>query len=499
MVAEGQSPVITMRPQHAILLILVAVGSLAALVAVPVLAFSDLPPVLAVLVPVGCMGIATVLWSTQAGMCFAAFAIGPLGVIQYEFASITVNLPEVLILALFAKEFVRFILKGERPVSFAGWSGLFVFLLVSAIGLITAFRLNNPPIAALQNLRQYVEYIVLYLLVVHRVTSRREMRTILSAFVLGMTLLACHGVFQRLTGYGIPNTQLASDAVYHGGIRGGSFYGATPLGGMMVLAVSVTAGLLLSTTSRPARLVLIGCGVLCLTAAVFTNTRASWVAIAFSLIYVFFSTPKTRWVMAFTIAGILVFSTALGPIVVKRMQTIEVSKKERSLLDRVRYYTAAWHIAREYPVFGLGWGCRFDVNAILRHGRYVRPRQLPEKLEGSRAQNTSTVHSAYLQILVRIGFVGLAGFLVFLAQWFFRIVRERTITDKSIADHKLFIGLTAGLLGYLIHAAIENFFQWPVMAQSFWLLLGISTVMANQLRQQGHLSGAKPSPARAEG
>ena len=469
-------------------------GFAAALLAIPVLAYLDRPILLAALIPFGILAGAVFVWNTLYGLCFAAFAIAPLGIVQAEVATITVNLPEVLILLLFAKEAFRFVMSGQKVADSLPKRSLLLFLGGAAIGLATGLLRGHGLSAVLQDCRQYTEYVILYLLVIHRLHTRREMKAVLLSFLAGMTLLAVHAILQRFTGIGIAATQLISDAIYHQGIRSGSFYGATPLGGMMVLALGVTAGLALSTRSTAAKAILAACACLCLTAAVFTNTRASWLAIAFGGLFLFTSIHKTRAVIIFTILGAIGFSTALGPIVMHRMRKLEVSKTERSLLERVHYYTAAWHIFREHPVLGLGWGCEFDVHQININGRYV-----PAERHGRVLQRTqwskSTVHSAYLQVLVRTGLLGLGGLLVMLTVWGLGVLDERVQRGKNRLDHNLFVGVSSGILAYLFHAGLENFFQWPVMAQSFWLLLGLSTAMAHQIRHTRHIDqGHTPAP-----
>ncbi|NIA12931.1 MAG: hypothetical protein GWP08_02530 [Nitrospiraceae bacterium] len=458
----------------------------AALLAIPVLAYLDRPVLLAALIPFGVLAAAVFVWNTLYGLCFAAFAIAPLGIVQVEVATVTVNLPEILILLLFAKEIVRFVVYGEKVADSLPKRSLLLFIAVSLIGLATGFFRGHGFSAVLQDCRQYTEYVVLYLLVIHRVRTRRQMKAVLLSFLAGMTLLAVHAILQRFTGIGIAATQLISDTIYHQGIRSGSFYGATPLGGMMVLALGVTAGLALSTRSIAAKAILGVCACLCLTAAVFTNTRASWMAIAFGGLFLFTSIHKTRAVILFTVLGAIVFSTALGPIVMHRMRKLEISKTERSLLERVNYYTAAWYIFREHPVLGLGWGCEFNVRQININKRYVAPERYG-RIRQRTQWNKSTVHSAYLQVLVRTGLLGLGGLLVMLIVWGLAVLDERTQHGKDLLDHNLFVGVSSGLLGYLFHAGLENFFQWPVMAQSFWLLLGLSTAMAYQIRHTHHI------------
>lgn len=464
----------------------------AGLFALPVLALADYPAALALVVPVAVAGAAVLLWNTDTGLCFAAFAIGPLGVVQREVGPVTFNLPEVLFLMLALKELVRFVARRERVAPFLPAWTLSLLLVTSGLGVAVGLWRGNGAAAVLQDFRQYTEYIVLYLLVVHRVRTRRQMVRLLTAFLLGMALLAVHGILQRFTGLGVAAAQVLSDLIFHQGVRSGSFYGATPLGGMMVLAVGAATGLVLGHRSVTARAVLLALGGVCIVAAVFTNTRASWLAMALLFALVFCCIHKTRTVLVTAAVGLVAFSVALGPMVAQRMQRLEVSKKERSLLERVRYYTAAWRIFAASPVAGLGWGCDFVVRDINLNRRYVAPP--PRAWLGKRPSWTRpTVHSAYLQILVRTGALGLLAFLAFLGQWLACVYHAHRARPRSEPDHNLFVAVSASLIGYLCHAGLENFFQWPVMAQAFWLLLGLTTVMAHQLRTAGALQ-AKAVP-----
>ncbi|HNR36785.1 MAG TPA: hypothetical protein PKO36_16535, partial [Candidatus Hydrogenedentes bacterium] len=265
------------------------------------LAAADGPVWMALFIPFALLGGGALVWNPFYGLCFVAFAIGPLGVVQREFFSITINLPEVIILVLVLKEAFLFVVRGERLSPALPKASLAAYVGASLVGLITAFYLGNSFKQALQDWRQYIEYIVLYLLALHRVHTPRQVKTILFCFMAGMTLVALHGVLQRFTGIGIAGNQLISDQVFHGGIRSGSFYGATPLGGLMVLSVAISVGLVLSSRSHLVRLIGMGCVCVCLAAAVFTSTRASWIAIAFALAWIFFSVRKTWFMIAATV------------------------------------------------------------------------------------------------------------------------------------------------------------------------------------------------------
>ncbi len=455
--------------------------------ALPVVALTWLGVNLVVLplLLIAAIGGGMLLASTQRALVFTAFSIIPLGIIQWEMLSITVSLPEAIILALCVKELYRFFTTGEGISPMVPWRWLLLYLAASVVGVVTGLLDHNGPAAVLQDFRQFTEYAAFYLLVVHRVLSRRQVLSILAAFMLGGTLVGAHGILQHYTGIGIPGDQLLSDAIYHGNVRSGSFYGSTPLGAMMVLSLGPAIGLFLVSRRPVAKaFFLVVTGVL-LTSAVFTQTRASWVAIALLLVIVFFSIKKGPGLVALAVGGALVFTILLGPIVATRMGKLTISKSERSLLERVHYYTAAYRIFQHAPVFGLGWGCRYDIDTILTNGRYVPVTEVTHPAHVHR--EPSTVHSAYLQLLVKSGTLGLGTFLLLIASWGLLMLRARRHRPREEADHALFISVAAALAAYLFHSGLENFFQWPVMSQSFWLLLGLTTVMAHHLVAGGRL------------
>ena len=482
-----------LAPPLALFAFLCVVGilsCLAAILAAGTILFFDWRPWLLLLTPTIPLGVGLlllVLANTQIALCGIAFAICPLGIVQAEIAGITLNLPEVLILVFAAKEGLLFLLRRQRVAKALPWTGLLAYVVAAAIGIHTGMTRGNGLIAVLQDCRQFTEFLVLYLIVVQCVTGRRQIKQILVCYCLGALVLAVHGIAERFTNVGIPLNQVLSDAVYHGGTRSGSFYGATPLGGLLVLTIGGLAALILSTHSRPRRIALGLCSAVCLTAIVFTNTRASWIALLFAFLLIIFSIRKTPGLLLALSVGALVFSLTLGSLVVARMSKLEFSKGERSLLERVDYYTVAWYIFRDYPLRGLGWGAHYTRSDVLANKRFV-PRPKSKEIMARLTADESTVHSAYLQLIAKTGLLGLGGFLIFLGNWVRRVFRERLLEKRDELDHNLCVALAAGILGYLLHSGFENFFQWPVMSQSFYLLLGLSTVALYKLLTQGNLS-----------
>jgi O-antigen ligase len=84
----------------------------------------------------------------------------------------------------------------------------------------------------------------------------------------------------------------------------------------------------------------------------------------------------------------------------------------------------------------------------------------------------------YLKILVEMGYLGLASFLVMLLGFVttgFRALyrtaqRGRAGLDRS---YPLCAGIFCGLAGVLVHCFFENIFEEPYMMAYFWALAGM--------------------------
>ena len=311
-------------------------------------------------------------------------------------------------------------------------------------------------------------------------------------------MLAAHGILERFTSFGIPLNQVLSDAIYHGGTRSGSFYGSTPLGGLLVLTICGAVGLILSTDSRKKQFFLGACTAACLATIVFTNTRASWIALFLGLVVGILDGAQEhghdhggRGVRPALQSG----SGAAGGHAHGQNRVHQgraVAPRTGRLLHRGVVRLPGLSASR----IGMG-RLLYDVGRVA-NGRFI-PRPKFREIDPSFSSERATVHSAYLQLLVKTGLLGLAGFGLFVYQWLRNMWRTCRLRDRDEREFNLAIGVSAGLLGYLVHSGLENFFQWPVMAQSFWLFMGLSAVMLHGLlANDGHIAPVQDAPEEAE-
>jgi O-antigen ligase/tetratricopeptide (TPR) repeat protein len=443
------------------------------LLIVPLVAICGLPAAFLALPLIVAVTIA-LLWNSQWGLCFAAFAITTLGSVRYEIFDVTVYLPEAIILALVAKEAILFIFRRERFVQSMPVRALALYVCAALAAIGTSFVYRNGFVKALQDFRQFTEFVLLFWLVLQRVTTRQQAIQIALCYVFGSTLIALHAIVQHYTAIGILGSKIADDLASYRLLRSGSFYHVNSLGALMVLAVGPAAGLALASNRRSMKVIMVACIGLCLVAEVCTKSRGAWLSMMVSFAFIAVSIRPSAKTIALAAACAVVIAPALGPSIIQRISTLSDPENDISLMGRARFYTAATHIVRARPLFGLGWGCYYDIDKIVGDKRYVKTPRPPGAPD-------VTVHSLYLQLLVKTGSVGLLAFLVILVAWTERIWRVRKTKPRDNQGYALFVGITAGVAGCLFQNVWENFFHQPVIAQSFWLLLGMSFLTAHWL------------------
>jgi len=412
------------------------------------------------------------LWNTRWGLCFAAFSLAPLGAVSHEIFNVTLYLPEVLILGLAAKELVLMALRRERIAAPMPLRSLALYMAAAVLAVGTGIAYGNGTVATFQDFRQFTEYLLLFWLVMQRAADRELMIEVLLCFVAGTAICAVHAIVQYAVAVGLLDMRYAK-YVYYRGLRSGSFHHANTLGGLLVLAVGAASGLYLAVTRRSTKVFLAICIGLCLVAEVYTKSRGGWISMAAALVFIGVCVRPSRRTLAITAAAGVGFAVLMGPAITQRMSTFSDPDDDRSFMGRTQYYTAATHIIEAHPLLGLGWGAYYEVPAIVNAKQYVelpRPAGAPD----------ATVHSLYLQIPVKTGMLGLAGFLLLMLAWTERVWRAWRTAPRNAAYFPLFVGSTAGLVGFFLQNGIENIFHQPVMAQAFWMMFGLSFATAHK-------------------
>jgi probable O-glycosylation ligase (exosortase A-associated) len=168
------------------------------------------------------------------------------------------------------------------------------------------------------------------------------------------------------------------------------------------------------------------------------------------------SRHRTGLIVALLVFAVLALPTLAGPEIRARFMTLQASEVDDSAKARKESWSAAWHIAKDYPLFGVG----------------VRNANLFSHLYGADMEGR-TIHSQYFQILADNGFPGLALYLVMLVTSWGALRRVRRLIgarqdSEGRRDRAMVDGIECAMAVYCFGAV---FLSLEVFELPYFLLL----------------------------
>ena len=131
----------------------------------------------------------------------------------------------------------------------------------------------------------------------------------------------------------------------------------------------------------------------------------------------------------------------------------------------------ALKMIKEHPLLGNGIGTFMDycIQYTNNFGAYY-------------------AHNCYLQIWAESGIFSLLCFLLFVGYVFYRSIKVSLRISGSLNSFIL-IGLTAGLLGFLVHSFFEVHLYSFQLSFLFWVVLGLTVALYSRLDQKQFSGG----------
>ena len=207
-------------------------------------------------------------------------------------------------------------------------------------------------------------------------------------------------------------------------------------------------------------------------AIVLINSRASFLAVAFSVSYfmwkLFFSTyqrPKQKATVAWiAVLGLCGAAYIVDYGFIERMRTIkteEQSTDKETGKTRLTFWLAAIEVSKDHP---LGLGARgFDAVSDI----YV-----PESVNTGKSRNRS-VHSTWFEVLTEQGYLGIFAFVGMLLSAYFTLRKIRKYLAKSgnIDAYFKMYALQCALMCFAVSMTFMNRFRAEILG---WLILFIA-------------------------
>jgi len=128
---------------------------------------------------------------------------------------------------------------------------------------------------------------------------------------------------------------------------------------------------------------------------------------------------------------------------------------------RFTLFRGAWGMIKEHPLLGKGIGTFMDYCVLY-----------------TKSPVAYYAHNCYLQIWAESGIFSLLCFLLFVGYVFYRSIKVNLRIPRSLNTF-LLIGLTAGLLGFLVHSSFEVHLYSFQLSFLFWIVLGLTVSVIN--------------------
>lgn len=313
---------------------------------------------------------------------------------------------------------------------------VFWYLMVFCACALISSIFGVDPISSLKHLRKLIWFLIgipVYAIVVN--TTMRLTMT-LGSFSAGCAVLAVYDA--------VRNSMLASEALHNGVFK--SFtaalthYGSMTDAQRLMAGIIITIGLLIlyKRLERSAVLWWIILGIQSL-GILISFKRGSLICL--SIIAVFFIWKKIGWRYTLGIIGVICLIGLLPPVF-NRISDLKKEMADKG--GRVTMWTkVAPALHREHPWLGVGWRGVTEKMMV----------QIAPNVE----KNRTHLHSNYLEVLVELGWIGLAAYII----WMFKVLVDalRFMIEAKGGDLQLemssiilflvFIGLLAnGIVEY---------------------------------------------------
>src|SRR5262245_36315592 len=315
---------------------------------------------------------------------------------------------------------------------------------------------------------KYVEYFVVYYMIVNNVSDRDHARRLVIAAFLTAAIVSLVGIAQ------IPSGERVS-APFEGEVGEPNTFG-----GYLLLMMAIAGGIALETYRFRLRVVCLGLVALMALPFTFTLSRASYVGVPPALLVLSWFTRQRRYMV-----GLVLLLAVCSPIVVVALPT--------SVTKRVLYTfepekgQATLHLGRV--------GLDPSTSARLISVQGAIQGWLKRPLFGYGVTGFGFMDAQYARVLVETGAVGLAAF-AWLVWTVLRSSASAVRTLSAPEDRGLALGFLAGTMGLLAHAIGSNTFIIVRIMEPFWFFAGIVLMLPQLERPAVTAPVSTPAPLR---
>jgi O-antigen ligase len=316
------------------------------------------------------------------------------------------------------------------------------YILVCLIATLRGVALGYVvPEKGLFYVLRYVEYFLLFILVVNNIHGRKQIKFFLIAVFITCAVVSVYGILQIPTGKRV-------SAPFEGQVGEPNTFG-----GYLLFIFCLAMGLCLKKVPKNFKLALAGLIVLISLPFLYTLSRASYIAVIFSFItFILLSKKKLLLTTATVLIAVLIFAV-----------------KPEAFLSRVEY-TFQEKEARLARIGDIYLDQSSSARIFSWEDSFKSWKKRP--ILGRGISGLGLIDGQYIRTLPEMGVIGLAAFIWLLLSILRQSYKVYKQTDDEL-DKGLSLGFIAGFVGLAIHALTANTFIILRIMEPFWFIAGL--------------------------
>lgn len=410
---------------------------------------AKISPLYAVLLPAGLFFVCMVLYNYKTAV--------------YLLPVILPFAPTMALVGLILLGFASFLVKafGDDDFKFKKTSVdmfLIAFALISVVSAITSVSQRK----SIQILLVYLVFISAYFLITNAITTKKDLYAVILFALLSALAVGLYGIYQYIFGFDEGLVWIDNDMFSDIETRVVStFENPNVLGEYLLLMIPIAMAYLWNAPkgfTKFSQLCVAGVLSLCM---IFTYSRGNWVGLIVAVcLYFAFYDRKFIW---FGIGVLLISPAFLPENIINRFLSIG-DTKDTSTSYRVNIWFGTLKMLKDYWLVGIGQG---EVAFSYVYSKY--------SYAGITAPHA---HNLYLQLITEHGVMGLIIFFGIIISYYKNVISAIVYKKHSFLK-ALIIGLSAGMMGYLIQGLFDNVFYNYRIVLMFFVITGLTGAAVN--------------------
>lgn len=315
----------------------------------------------------------------------------------------------------------------------------------------------------------------LYAFILPLVVKQETAMKLIRASLYCLLLISLYGIYQFIVKTHIPSNWV--DAAETVRTRVFTVFGSPNImGSYTVLMFPIAAGMALTVRSTKGRFFYAFIAAITAASLAFTYTRGAWMALLVALLVVSALLDKRLLILILVACGAAMLLHPIRQRVTELFTPLYWMKASSD--GRIYRWLTTYDIIRENPLFGHGLG-HYGGAVAARH------------------YDTIYVDNYYAKTMAEMGLLGL-GMMLTLFVTLLRNLYSRIFKPlRSRSYWPLLIGMYTGVLGVLVHNAVENVFEVPAMNFLFWFFVSMIVILTRSVYAD-HSNNTSNTPAKID-